>query len=195
MFHLTVMADGKETENMRIAERSVLCWLLSVMQVNSSDSKLCIAGCEICPIFGFHAKCPKNCFSDHQQQSRYGRRNHCWVNARLHCEQLLVSTPYKGLLRPNMGVLRMARSAVMETREDSNQHVFRFCGFFSSLVSVMGLSCWGVCSYTSEPKMCHRIWTKCLWVCLERNLEWCCQGKERTLQSTCFRLLRVSLAC
>ena len=39
-----------------------------------------------------------------------------------------------------MGVLRMARSAVMETREDSNQHVFRFCGFFSSLVVVMGLT-------------------------------------------------------
>ena len=46
----------------------------------------------------------------------------------------------RGSLRPNMGVLRMARSAVMETREDSNQHVFRFCGFFSSLVVVMGLT-------------------------------------------------------
>ena len=44
----------------------------------------------------------------------------------------------RGSLRPNMGVLRMARSAIMETREDSNQHVFRFCGFCSSLVSVMG---------------------------------------------------------
>ena len=101
----------------------------------------------------------------------------------------------RGSLRPNMGVLRMARSAVMETREDSNQHVFRFCGFFSSLVSVMGLSCWGVCSYTSEPKMCHKIWTKCLWVCLERILKRCRQGRIRRIQSTCFRLLRVFSAC
>ena len=30
-----------------------------------------------------------------------------------------------GELAPNMGVLRIARSAVMETREDSNQHVFK----------------------------------------------------------------------
>ena len=44
--------------------------------------------------------------------------------------------PYKGVQgSPNMG--RMDRGALMETREDLNQHVFRFCGFFSSLVSVM----------------------------------------------------------
>ena len=30
-----------------------------------------------------------------------------------------------GELAPNMGVLRIARSAVMETSEDSNQHVFK----------------------------------------------------------------------
>ena len=31
-------------------------------QVNSLDSKICIAGCEICQKCGRLAKCPKNCF-------------------------------------------------------------------------------------------------------------------------------------
>ena len=61
----------------------------------------------------------------------------------------------RGSLRPNMGVLRMARSAVMETREDSNQHVFRFCGFSSSLVNVIGRSCWGTAQIPQSPQ-CHK---------------------------------------
>ena len=40
----------------------------------------------------------------------------------------------------------------METREDSNQHVFRFCGFSSSLVSVIGRSCWGTAQIPQSPK-------------------------------------------
>ena len=66
----------------------------------------------------------------HQVIRRDGHHNRCWVNIWLLCEEKKIASSYwlrslLGELAPNVGVLRIVRSALMETSEDSNQHVFK----------------------------------------------------------------------